>query len=146
MIKLLGILLMILVMTGTLVHITDAVPYEKQADSKYVKKKIVKPYSGKSGWWVYIITVCADDHSLGITEVILSSDTETRYLGVNKSISKSECGTYGAVMQAKNGNTLGYKITTTSEAVEKIIASKHEKHDSTNWPEISRYKFILGYH
>jgi len=146
MIKILVVLLMALVvMAGTFVHI-GAVPYEKQADSNYVKEKIVKPYPGKSGWWIYIITVCADDHSLGITEVILSSDTETRYLGVNKSISKSECGTYGAVMQAKNGNTLGYKITTTSEAVEKIIASKHEKHDSTNWPEISRYKFILGYH
>jgi hypothetical protein len=146
MIKLLGVLLMILVMAGTFVHITDAAPYEKQADSKYVKKKIVKPYSGKSGWWVYILTVCADDYALGITEVILSSDAEARYLGVNKSIPKSECSTYGAVMQAKNGDTLGYKITTTSEAVEKIVASKHEKRESTNWSEISRYKFILGYY
>lgn len=129
-----------------LLHTTNAVPYEKQDDSKYIKEKIVKPYPGKSGWWIYIITVCADDHSLGIAEIILSSDMETQYLGVNKSIAKKDCSTYGAVMKAKNGNTLGYKITTTSEAAEKIIASKHGKRINTDWPEINRYKFILGFH
>jgi len=145
-IKILGVLLMVLVvMAGTFVHI-DAATYEKQADSKYVKEKIVKPYSGKNGWWSYIIIVCADDHNIGIAEVILSSDSETRYLGVNKSIAKNDCSTYGAVMKAKNGSTLGYKITTTSEAVEKIVASKQGKRDSTNWPEVNRYKFILGYY
>ena len=145
MIKLLGVLLMALVvMASTFVH-TDAVPYEKQADSKYVKEKIVKPYSGKSGWWIYILTVCADDHNIGIAEVILSSDTDIRYLGVNKSIAKGDCSTYGAVMKANNGNTLGYKITT-SEAAEKIVASKQGKRDSINWPEVNRYKFILGYY
>lgn len=146
MIKLLGILLMaLLVMSGTFAH-TDAAPYEKQVDSKYVKEKIVKPYQGKSGWWIYILKVCADTHNLGITEVILSSDMETKYLGVNKIIPKNDCSTYGAVMKAKNGNTLGYKITTSSEAAEKIVASKQGKRDSTNWPEVNRYKFILGYY
>jgi len=146
MIKILVVLLMALVvMAGTFVHI-DAVPYEKQADSNYVKEKIVKPYTGKSGWWIYIIKVCASDHSLGIAEVILSSDMETRYLGVGKSIAKNDCSTYGAVMKAKNGSTLGYKMTTTSEAAEKIIASKQGKRNSTDWPEVNRYKFILGYY
>ena len=146
--KLLGILLMsLLVMAGTFVH-TDAAPapYEKQADSKYVKEKIVKPYPGKSGWWIYILKVCADTHNLGITEVMLSSDMETKYLGVNKSIPKNDCSTYGAVMKAKNGNALGYKITTSSEAAEKIVAAKQGKRDSINWPEVNRYKFILGYY
>lgn len=145
MIKLVVLLMALVVMASTFVH-TDAVPYEKQADSKYVKEKIVKPYSGKSGWWIYILTVCADDHNIGIAEVILSSDTDIRYLGVNKSIAKGDCSTYGAVMKANNGNTLGYKITTSSEAVEKIIASKQGKRDSINWPEVNRYKFILGYY
>jgi len=137
--------MVLVVMAGTFVHI-DAATYEKQADSKYVKEKIVKPYPGKSGWWIYIIKVCASDHSLGIAEVILSSDMGTQYLGVGKSIAKNDCSTYGAVMKAKNGSTLGYKITTTSEAAEKIVASKQGKRDSTNWPEVNRYKFILGYY
>lgn len=136
----------LLVMAGTFVH-TDAAPtpYEKQADSKYVKEKIVKPYPGKSGWWIYILKVCADAHNIGITEVMLSSDVETKYLGVNKSIPKNGCSTYGAVMKANNGNTLGYKITTASEAAEKIAASKQGR-DSINWPEVNRYKFIHGYY
>lgn len=147
MIKLFGLLLIILVViAGTFAHNTDAVPYERPSDSKYVKEKIAKPYVGKTGWWVYMIKVCADVHTLGITEVIMVSDIETQYLGVNKAIPKGECSTYGAVMKAKNGNTLGYKITTSSEAAEKIVASKQGKHDSVNWPEIMRYKFILGYY
>jgi len=144
--KLLGILIIALVVVaGTFAHITDAAPYEKQSDSKFVKK-LVKPYPGKSGWWIYILTVCADDYNLGITEVVLSSDIETRYLGVNKVIGKDHCSSYGAVMKAKDGNTLGYKITTTSEAVDKIIASLHDKRANTNWPEITRYQFILGFY
>lgn len=146
MIKSVGILLIVLVaLAGTFAH-TNAAPYEKQAESKYVKEKIIKPYLGKSGWWIYMIKVCADGHSLGIAEVMLSSDMETQYLGVGKSIAKNDCSTYGAVMKAKNSSTLGYKMTTTSEAAEKIIASKQGKRSSTDWPEINRYKFILGFH
>lgn len=140
------LLVTLVVMAGTLVHITDAAPYEKQTDFKYVKEKIVKPYPGKSGWWTYILRVCADDYNLGITEVVLSSDIETQYLGVNKVIGKDHCSSYGAVMKAKDGNTLGYKITTTSEAVDKIIASLHDKRANTNWPDITRYQFILGFY
>lgn len=148
MIKLVTVsLLVVLVITaGTWLHATDAATYEKQADFKYVKEKIVKPYPGKSGWWVYLLRVCAYDYPLGITEVVLSSDTETLYQGVNKVIPKGKCSSYGAVMKAKNGDTLGYKITTTSEAAEKIIASKQGKLGGTSWSEISRYKFILGFY
>jgi len=134
----------IMIMSGTFVHFTHAAIYEKQVNFKYVKEKIVKPYPGKNGWWIYHLWICAEDYSIGITEIILSSDTETQYLGVNKIIPKDKCSSYGAVMKAKNGDTLGYKITTNSEAAEKIIASKLGK-GSVNWSEISRYKFILGY-
>jgi len=138
--------MILVVMAGTFVHITDAAPYGKQADYKYVKEKIVKPYPGKTGWWIYHLWVCADEYNLAITEVVLSSDTETLYLGVHKSIPKDKCSSYGAVMKAKNSNTLGYKITTTPEAAEKIVASKQGKLYGIDWPEISRYKFILGYY
>lgn len=124
----------------------NAVTYEKQADFQYVKEKIVKPYPGKSGWWIYHLWVCASDYNLGIAEVVLSSDTEILYQVVNKAIPKGECSTYGAVMKAKNGNTLGYKITTISEAAEKIVASKQGKLSGSSWSEIGRYKFVLGFY
>lgn len=140
------LLAIFVIMAATLAHTVSAVTYEKQENFKYVKEKIVKPYPGKSGWWVYHLHVCASDYSLGIAEVVLSSDTETIYQGVNKAIQKGECSTYGAVMKAKNGNTLGYKITTMAEAADKIVASKQSKASGINWPEIGRYKFILGFY
>lgn len=137
----------VLVITSSAwIHATDAATYEKQADFKYVKDRIVKQYPGKSGWWIYHIHVCASDYSIGIAEVVLSSDMETIYQGVNKAIPKGECSTYGAVMKAKNSNTLGYKITTMSEAADKIVASKQGKLDGSSWSEIGRYKFILGFY
>ncbi|WP_052347702.1 hypothetical protein [Candidatus Nitrosotenuis chungbukensis] len=147
MIKLLGISLMValVILANTSLHSDAAVTYEKQENSKYVKDRIAEPLKGKSGWWKYILRVCADDHSLGITEVVLSSDIETIYQGVNKVIPKGDCSIYGAVMKAKNGNTLGYKITQSHEAVQKVIDSKQGKITGSSWSEIGRYKFILGY-
>lgn len=148
MIKLLAISLLVVLVgiASTSLHVIDAATYEKQSDFKYVKDRIVKPYPGKTGWWVYHLRVCADDYSLAIAEVVLISDTETLYQGVNKAIAKGGCSTYGAVMKAKNGNTLGYKITTISEAADKIVASKQGNLGGTNWSEIGRYKFILGFY
>lgn len=148
MLKILGITLLVasVMIAGTYSHSGAAVDYDKQENFKYVKEKIVKPYPGKSGWWVYHVWICASDYNLGIAEVVLSSDTEKIYQGVNKAIPKGECSTYGAVMKAKNGNTLGYKITTISDAAEKIVKSKQGKLDGTNWNEIGRYKFILGFY
>ncbi|MEM2160360.1 MAG: hypothetical protein QXN55_05330 [Candidatus Nitrosotenuis sp.] len=147
MLKLVAVCLLVIsvIAASTWMH-ANAATYEKQADFQYVKERIVKPYPGKSGWWIYHLWVCADDYSLGIAEVVLSSDTETLYQGVNKAIQKGKCSTYGAVMKAKNPNTLGYKITTISEAAEKIVASKQGKLGGTNWSEIGRYKFILGFY
>lgn len=148
MLKMLGIVLlaMSVMIAGTVVPSGAAINYDKQENFKYVKEKIVKPYPGKSGWWIYHLWVCADNYNLGIAEVVLSSDTETLYQGVNKAIVKGDCSTYGAVMKAKNPATLGYKITTISEAADKIIASKQGKLSGTNWSEIGRYKFILGFY
>jgi len=134
------------IIAASTLHATEAATYEKQTDFKYVKEKMVKQYPGKSGWWIYHLVVCATDHHLAIAEVVLSSDTETLYQGVNKNIPKGECSVYGAVMKAKNGNTLGYKITTISEATEKIVGSKQGNLGGTSWSEIGRYKFILGFY
>jgi len=147
-IKLVGIsiLAVLLVVAITSLHSTDAVTYEKQEDSKYVKQKIIEPIKGKSGWWKYLLKVCADDRNVGIAEVVLSSDMETIYQGVNKGLAKGKCTYFGATMKAKDGNTLGYKITQIHEATEKILESKHQKLSSSSWSEIMRYKFILGFH
>jgi hypothetical protein len=148
MIKLVGIsiLAVLLVVSVASLHTTDAVTYEKQEDSKYVKQKIVEPLKGKNGWWKYLLKVCADDRNLGIAEIVLSSDMETIYQGVNKGLAKGNCTYFGAVMKAKNGNTLGYKITQIHEAVDKIVESKQQKLSSSSWSEIMRYKFILGFY
>jgi hypothetical protein len=136
----------LLISVASSLHHSEAQVYENQANFKYVKEKIVEPIPGKTGWWKYLLKVCADDYSLAIAEVILSSDTEKIYQGVNKAIPKGECSFYGAVMKAKNGNTLGYKIIQTHEAVQKIMDSKQGKLTNTNWAEISRYKFITGFY
>ncbi len=92
----------LVIVANTSLHSDAAVTYEKQENSKYVKDRVVEPLKGKSGWWKYILRVCADDQSLGITEVVLSSDVETIYQGVNKIIPKGDCSIYGAVMKAKD--------------------------------------------
>jgi hypothetical protein len=126
-------------------HTIDAATYEKQENFKYVKQKITEPLKGHPGWWKYLIKVCADDYSLAITEVVLSSDMEKVYQGVNKGIAKGKCSYYGAVMKAKDGNSLGYKITQTHEAVEKILDYKNGKPGAA-LSEVSRYRFILGWY
>ncbi len=148
MIKILGISLLValVIFATTSVHSDAAVVYDKPGDFKYVKERIAEPLKGKSGWWAYLVKICADDYSLGITEVVLSSDTETIYQGVNKVIPKGDCSMYGAVMKAKNGNTLGYKVTQPHEAAQKIDDAKHGKLTGSSWAEIGRYKFILGFY
>jgi hypothetical protein len=148
MIKLVGIFALVVLLITSIAaqHPTDAVTYENQQESKYVKQKIVEPLKGKNGWWKYLLKVCADDRNVGIAEIVLSSDMETIYQGVNKGLAKGKCTYFGAVMKAKNGNTLGYKITQIHEATEKIVESKQGKPISSSWPEIMRYKFILGFY
>jgi hypothetical protein len=92
-----------------------------------------------------MLTICATDYCLLITEIILQSDILTAYLGVNKVIPKGACSYYGTVMRASDGKTLGYKVTETSEAVDALLALKNGK-PAVSMQEINRYKFILGFY
>jgi hypothetical protein len=121
----------------------DAQYVPLDSNFKYVKERTIEQLKGKTGWWKYHLTVCATDHSLAITEVILKSDMETLYQGVNKIIPKGDCSHYGAVMKAKDGKSLGYKITQTHEAVESILAFKQGK-PGVSLSDVSRYRFILN--
>lgn len=146
LIKILGILAIILSVSliASTYQPSVAAPYTPlDSNFKYVKERIIKPIPGKSLYWSYLLKVCADDHSLAITEIILKSDMETLYQGVNKIIPKGKCSHYGAVMKAKDSKTLGYKITQTHEAVEKLLAYKQGK-PGISLEEVSRYRFILN--
>ena len=92
--------------------------HDGSVDNSITKVK-VEPYKGKPGYWVYLVKVCADDHNLGVAAVILKSDIAKKELGVNKSIKKGDCSHYGAVMKAKDGNTLGAELIERHEALEK---------------------------
>ena len=87
--------------------------------SEYLEKVTVKPYANKKNYWSYIVKACADEHNLGVAGIILKSDTEQIVLGVGKSIKKGNCSYYGAVMQAKDGKTLGAELIQTHEALAK---------------------------
>ena len=147
MIKL-GILAMIfsVALLASIYHPTEAATYQPfESNYKYTKSNSITPSAGHNGWWNYMLTICATDYSLPITEVILQSDVQTVYLGVNKIIPKGECSHYGAVMKASSKNTLGYKVTETPEAVDKLLALKNGK-SGLSLPEINRYRFILGFY
>ena len=148
MIKILGIsiLAVLIIIAVTLVQSSEAATTDPQSISKYIKSKTIKQIPGKTGWYYYMLKVCADDHHLAVTEVILSSDTETIYEGVNGYIIKGKCSFYGAVMKAKNASSLVFKITSTDEAVQKIISSKEGKLDLISLTDVGRYKSILGFY
>ncbi len=116
----------------------------------YLTKTKVEPFKGKQGYWVYIVKACADDYNLGVAAVILKSDLDTKVLGVNKSIKKGECSHYGAVMKAKNGNTLGAELIERHEALEKYnqilndMSGKSIKEKKELRKELYSYRVILG--
>ena len=83
-------------------------------------KKIVKPLKGHTNYWMYSIETCATDHAMRVSIVTLKSDMDEVNLGVNKIIPKGECRTYGAVMKAKDPNTMGGSLLEMYEAVEKM--------------------------
>jgi len=125
---------------------TDAATYQPLDSSyKYLKSRTATQMPGHNGWWNYMLVICATDYSLPITEVILQSDIEVVYLGINKIIPKGDCSYYGAVMRASNGKTLGFKVTETPEAVDKLLALKNGK-SGISVQEINRYRFILGFY
>ena len=101
----------------------DAISYTGHdgSVSKDLEKTLVKPYGNKKDYWSYIVMVCPATHSIAIAEVILKSDTEQVVLGANKIVKQGECSHYGAVMKAKDANTLGAQLVTKGEAIEKMI-------------------------
>ena len=116
----------------------------------YLTKTKVEPFKGKQGYWVYIVKACADDYNLGVAAVILKSDLDTKVLGVNKSIKNGECSHYGAVMKAKNGNTLEAELIERHEALEKYnqilndMSGKSIKEKKELRKELYSYRVILG--
>lgn len=117
---------------------------------EHLTKIKVEPYKGKQGYWVYIVKACADDYNLGVAAVILKSDVEIKHLGVNKNIKKGECSHYGAVMKAKNGNSLGAELIERHDALEKYyeilseIPGKSLKEQKELRTELYYYTTILG--
>ena len=116
----------------------------------YLTKTKVEPYKGKPGYWVYMVKACATDHNLGVAAVILKSDIAKKELGVNKTIKKGECSNYGAVMKAKDGNTLGAELIERHEALEKYneilteFPGKSIKEKKELRKELSFYRYMLG--
>jgi hypothetical protein len=86
----------------------------------YLSKAKVEKYKGKKDLWVYIVKACATDRTLAVGGVILKSDIDSRVLHVDKNIGKGKCSYYGAVMNAKDGNTLGAELIEKHEAVAKM--------------------------
>jgi len=116
----------------------------------YLTKTKVEPYKGKPGYWVYLVKACATDHNLGIAAVILKSDIAKKELVVNKSIKKGECSNYGAVMKAKDGNTLGAELIERHEALAKYneilndMSGKSIKEKKELRKELYSYRSMLG--
>ena len=116
----------------------------------YLTKTKVEPYKGKPGYWVYLVKACATDHNLGIAAVILKSDIAKKELGVNKTIKKGECSHYGAVMKAKDGNTLGAELIERHEALAKYneilndMSGKSIKEKKELRKELYSYRSMLG--
>ncbi|MFB5608112.1 MAG: hypothetical protein ACE5RI_08550 [Candidatus Nitrosomaritimum yanchengensis] len=145
-----GIISSILIITiiFTPIHETSAQSYYGHDGSvdEYLEKVTVKPYPGKKDYWTYIVKACAGSHNIAIAEVILKSDIDKKILGVNKSIVKGNCSSYGAVMKAKDGKTLGAELIEKHEALEhmeKIL--KDIPNSSTKERKIMMKEFIRLY-
>jgi hypothetical protein len=127
---------------------SDAVSYSGHdgSVSKYLEKVTVKQYANKKDYWVYEVKACAKTHNLAIAEVILKSDIDKQVLGVNKVILKGKCSHYGAVMKAKDGNTLGAELVQKHQAVEKMEQIlKDSKNASKSQKKIMMNEFIRIY-
>ncbi|MDH3618074.1 MAG: hypothetical protein OES14_05835 [Nitrosopumilus sp.] len=59
----------------------------------------LEPYRLLSNHWTYIVNVCATINNLDISEVILKSDIDEQVLGVNKTIEKGNCSSFGSIMK-----------------------------------------------
>jgi len=102
---------------------TDAIKYSGHDGSvdKNLEKVLVKPYKGKKDLWTYRVKLCATDYTMGISGFILKSDIDTKVLSGYKNLPKGQCMHAGAVMKAKDGNTLGAEVIERHEALNRYI-------------------------
>lgn len=120
---------------------TDAVPYynhDGSVDEK-MTKHTVEQLKNKKDHWYYAVKVCADKYTMGVAGIILKSDMDKKILTVDRNIKKGDCKVYGAVMMAKNGNTLGGELIEKHEAVQKMFELKK---DITKLPK-SQFKIVM---
>lgn len=123
--------------------------HDGSVDDSLTKVK-VEPLKGRQGYWVYLVKACATDYNMAVASVTLKSDIATKELGVNKTIKKGDCVTYGAVMKAKDGNTLGAELIERHEALQKFNealnsdASKNKSVEQKRQKEITKYRIMLG--
>ncbi len=115
---------------------------------EYLEKVKVKKLK-KGDLWVYIVRACATDHTLGVSSVILKSDSDTQVLGVNKNIPFGKCSSYGAVMKAKDGNTLGAELIEKHEALtefQKVLESPatSKKQIQSKMEQLNSLRIMLG--
>ena len=114
-------------------------------------KKTVKPLKGHKDYWVYSVEACATDHTMKVSVVTLKSDMDKKELGVNKVIPKGDCQTYGAVMKAKDPNTLGASMLESHEALERMeqilkdMKSMSEKDRKIAHSEFIKLFMVTGY-
>jgi len=115
-------------------------------DDKYLTKVKVEKLKGKGDFWAYIVKACATDRHLGIAAVILKSDMDEQFLGVNKFIGKGDCKYFGAVMKAKDGKTLGANLIENHKALEILQkTSINSKAKDNVIRELTYYRHVLGY-
>lgn len=111
-------------------------------DNYLTKVKVEKMKHGSL--WAYIVKACATDRHLAIAAVVLKSDIDEKFLGVNKNLRKGDCTYYGAVMNAKDGKTLGAELIEKHEALEKLQKSYGSPKQSQNEiRELFFYKRML---
>jgi hypothetical protein len=98
---------------------TDAAPYVSGdgSVSKFLTKVKVEQYKKGSPYWSYIVKACATDYPLAVAMIDLKSDVEKVTLGVNNVIPKGQCSSYGAVMKANDGKTLGATLILKTDAL-----------------------------
>ena len=141
--------ILVLTLIFSSIQNTEAISYygHDGSVSEYLEKTLVKPHATKKDTWSYTVKACATSHNLAIAGIILKSDIDRKELGVNKVIKKGDCSTFGAVMKAKDGKTLGAELIQKHEAVDKMIQILK---DGPNMPDKQRKtlmkEFIKLYH